>query len=190
MPRAFTMPKHAPSLLLAILCALLPDMAAWAGPPEHTEQAVKAAFVFNFAKFTEWPAEIFASPETPFTLCVLGEESFNALRDSSVGKQIHGRVLRVHDKVNSESVGDCQILFISALENMSDKELSALLSARHVLTVSDRENFAAVGGIIGLFTEGGQIKFEINLQAAGRADLKLGSQLLRLARIVNTTRLP
>lgn len=176
------MSKH--SLLLAFFHAWLSCAAAWAETVEPTEQAVQAAFVLNFAKFTEWPAEAFASPDAAFTLCVLGEESFAALRDATSGKEFQGRALRVRGEANAESIGECQILFVSARTSVSQEVLAALLSARHVLTVSDRQGFATSGGMIGLFMEEGKIKFEINLKAAGRAGLKLSSQLLRLARIV------
>ncbi len=177
-------------LLLTLLHALPSCVTAWAETMEPTEQAVQAALVFNFAKFTEWPAQTFASPETPFTLCVLGEESFNALRDATSGKQLQGRALRVRDEVKAGSMGECQILFVSAQASVSPDALAALLPAPHVLTVSDREGFAASGGIIGLFEEEGKIKFEVNLKAAARAGLKLSSQLLRLARIVNASPAP
>ncbi len=184
------MSKRILSLLLAVLHALLPGVAVWAEPVELSEEAVKAAFVFNFAKFTEWPAQVFDSPETPFTLCVLGAESFNALRDSTTSKLIQGRAVLVRGDANAESGGVCQILFISARQHLSNDTLAGLLSAQHVLTVSDRENFAASGGIIGLYREDGKIKFEINRMAAERAGLKLSSHLLRLARTVDTTSTP
>lgn len=177
-------------LLLTLFHALLSCMAAWAEAVEPTEQAVQAAFVFNFAKFTEWPAQTFAAPETPFTLCVLGEESFAALRDTTSGKQLQGRVVQVRGEVNAESISECQILFVSAQSSVSQQALAALLPTPRVLTVGDREGFATSGGMIGLFKEEGKIKFTINLKTAERAGLKLSSQLLRLARIVNATPAP
>jgi hypothetical protein len=147
------------------------------------EYQVKAAFLYNFARFIEWPKHTLASTDT-FNLCILGDDPFGDSLNLIKGKMIGNKRLEVKFCKDINDVGQCHILFISSSEK---SHLTALLSGlrnAHVLTVSDIEGFAKRGGIINFFTEENKIRFEINVGAASRNGLIISSKLLQLAKIV------
>ena len=159
----------------AAACVLSLPVAA-AGPSEYE---VKAAFLFNFSKFVEWPEKAFAGPGSPIAICVLGENPFGTLLEDAVrGKQVNGRDLEVRDVT---SAAGCHVVFVGAAESARDAEVFARLADQPVLTVSDAETAAARGAIIGLTLEENRVRFEVNLVAARKAGVKLSSQLLKVA---------
>jgi hypothetical protein len=149
------------------------------------EYKVKAAFVYNFAKFVEWPAETFKTAMDPFRICVLGQDPFGGALGSTVnGKTLLGRPFVVADIGDVSQAGDCQILFVASSEN---KRLRAILTGLRTvgtLTVGETEGFAGLGGIINFKIDDGRVRFEINVVAAERAKLRISSNLLNLAQIV------
>ena len=150
------------------------------------EYLLKAAFLYNFAKFTTWPAESFPDPQAPLRLCILGEDAFGAATASIEGKNIKQRPLAVIRIAHVSDAERCHILFVSTSE---EERLRAILDDLHeqpILTISDMPNFARAGGTINLKTVEDQIRFDINVDAANAADLRLSSKLLRLANIVST----
>ena len=150
-----------------------------------SEAELKSAFVYNFIKFTEWPAEEMANKSEPFVISVLGKDPFGAALDKTIeGESFHQKpiVVRRFSRMD-ESVGT-QVLFISASEENNLPAILKLLDGKAILTVSDIENFAERGGIIKLKRESNRIVFDINLEAAKRAGLAMNSQLLKLAKIV------
>lgn len=154
--------------------------AAQATPMSDT--AVKAAFLYNFAKFTEWHA---GGLGAPMVLCVIDDPALaNALKDTVRDKRIDGRDLQVVQLTNDQPLRSCAIVFVPASETR--QALAALQSVETlpVLTVSDGKGFARTGGIIELFVEDGRLRFAINTDAAERAGVRLSSRLLGLARIV------
>ena len=158
------------------------DAAARAGPSR--EYLVKAAFLYNFAKFTVWPAEAFADPSTPLRLCLLGKDPFQGALDSLAGKTVRKRKLEIHRLTKTTALGKCHLLFVSASENKRLATILKVLRGMPVLAVGDMPNFAHSGGIINLKTVRNKVRFEINVNAARRAHLKFSSKLLRLAEIV------
>jgi hypothetical protein len=150
-----------------------------------SEYQVKAAYLFNFLKFVEWPSDAFADPLAPFVIGVVGEDPFgNALPQVVLGKTVQGRDLIVHVYRSGEDFRGAHILFISASEK---KKLPALLSSLHgsgALTVSDAPGFLNAGGMIQFLNEDGRIRFGIDVEAANRARLKISSKLLSLAKVV------
>ena len=161
--------------VLAVLCSA---SAATADPP--SEAAVKAAFVYNFAKFVEWPANLSAA--NAMTLCVSGTRpELAASLTGLVGKSVQGHVLAVKNNVNAADLNTCHVLFVG-----NDARLLAgqARGRAGLLTVSDMPGFAQSGGIIGLFSEGDRIRFEINPRSAEAAGLKVSSQLMKLAKVV------
>jgi hypothetical protein len=150
-----------------------------------SEYQIKAVFLFNFAKFTEWSSGPPTSRDAGFVLCVAGKDPFGPALASIEGKAVHGRELRVRRGVSSEDLRGCQVLFVAESE---ERRVAAIVKAaqnERVLTVSDIDGFADAGGVIALVTVDNRIQFDVNLAAAGRADLRFSSQLLKLARSVS-----
>ena len=154
-----------------------------AGAETGQEYAVKAAFLFNLAKFVEWPEA--GSPE-PLLLGVLGEDPFGEVLDRSVNnKVVNGRPVAIKRASSVEQLTDCQILFISSSENKRLKQILKVLEGRPILTVGDNENFIRAGGMIALVLEQNKVVLEINIDQAARASLKISSRALQVARIVH-----
>jgi hypothetical protein len=150
------------------------------------EYRIKAAFIYNFAKFTRWPASSFADGETALGFCIYGEDPFGGALDAVAGKTIRGRKVAVR-RIAAIAAGDgCHLLFISGSEAERLTGILAALNDRPVLTVADMPDFARAGGIINLkTTEEDKLRFEINTGTAQRAGLRFSSKLLNLAEITN-----
>ena len=169
-------------LLPLLLLLLLPARGAEA----TREYQVKAVFLFNFAQFVEWPAAAFPDAATPITIGVLGDDPFGAALDEVVqGESVNGRAMAVRRYRRLEEVGPCHILYISESEIRRLGQITARLMNRAVLTVSDAEEAARHGVMIGLFTENNRIRLRINVEAARAAGLVISSKLLRPAVIVS-----
>ena len=150
------------------------------------DQNVKAAFVFNFVRFTEWPAQRFAQRNTPLSLCVWTpdarlSESMRALASRSVDE----RPVRVTEVDRPDELAQCHALFI-ADTTLRTSAAAWLRRAESldVLTMGDSDHFAASGGMIGLVSDGPRMRFDINDKAVKRSSLKLASQLYQLGRPV------
>lgn len=153
--------------------------------PSPIEYRVKAAFLYQFFKFVEWPSQAFHA--TNQTICigvVDGGPMANALQ-SVEGKEAKGRRVVIKRFKEPEELEFCHILFISS--GMEDRmgEILDRLKGTSTLTVSDIDGFARRGGMINFITVENKIQFEINVEAAERAKLQISSHLLRLARIVS-----
>jgi hypothetical protein len=149
------------------------------------EYDVKAAFLYHFAQFVEWPPEAFHDAKSPLIFCIIGEDPFRgALEESVKGKNVGNRLLQVHHLKGREQIADCQVLFISSGEKKHLGEDLAGAAGHPVLTVGETEHFAEDGGVIGLLVENDKVRFEINVQTAGKAKLKISSRLLLLAKTV------
>ncbi|MFC1735784.1 YfiR family protein [Candidatus Hydrogenedentota bacterium] len=156
-----------------------------AAQTSYEEYEVKAAFLFNFAKYVEWPEKAFADERDPIIVGVLGENPFKGrLEQIAKGKTIGERelVIRIFKRV--QDIKKCHILFIGASERNNMTEILKTLEEGHILAVGETKEFALQGGIIGFTKEENKIRFEINADAAERAGLKISSKLLKLARIV------
>ncbi len=175
------------SLLLVVSSGIAVAPFSLAQEEKPTEYQVKAAFLYNFAKFVEWPSDAFADPRSPIVLGILGEDPFGALLSEMVaGKTVNGRRLEVRHFRRGENFRDCHILFISSSEKRSVPLILGSLGGMSVLTVGETEGFAASGGTINLFLEQNKVRFEVNVEAATRSRLKISSKLLALARIVTS----
>ena len=151
---------------------------ARAAAPEYQ---VKAAFLFNFAKFVDWPAGVLTR-NTSVNVCVLGDDPFGPILNRTVeGKTVHDRPIRVARLTDMADVSRCHVLFISASERRELPRLLPGLAGRSVLTVGETSTFVQDGGMIGFTTDEDRVRFEINNEAAERAGLHISSQLLKLA---------
>ncbi len=146
---------------------------------------MKAAFLFHFAQFVDWPPEAFKDTASPLTYCTVGEDPFHGELEAGLnGKTIDGRPARVLHFKQAEEVQGCQVLFIGTPEKKFISATLANLRASPVLTVGESESFVQQGGMIGFFLEDNKVRFEINLEAAERAKLKISARLLTLAKRV------
>jgi hypothetical protein len=150
-----------------------------------TEYQVKAAFLFHFAQFVDWPVEAFKQADSPLIYCTLGGDPFHGVLDATLnGKTLGSRALQVrHLRKVAEAPG-CHVLFIGAEEEEDIAAGLASLVRSPILTVGEAENFAAAGGMIGFCLEDNKVRFEINVGAAERANLKISARLLALAKTV------
>jgi hypothetical protein len=183
VPRAFGRRHCLARLALAAVLASGPAMLADAGDAAP-DIAIKAAFLFNFAKFAEWPA---LAPDAHIVLCVVGSDALaTALTDTVRGQSVGGHSLDVSRPPESAGWPACQLLFIADAESRRSENGLRLLQALPVLTVSDGKGFSQSGGIIELFADSGRMRFAINVDAADRSGLRLSSRLLGLAKIVRS----
>lgn len=154
-----------------------------------TEYEVKAAYLYNFGRFVEWPKV--KSNNGPFTVCVLGHDPFGAALDSTLaGETLHGSKVVAKRISTAQEAANCRILFISSSEAAQLKDILTTLNKASILTVSDIPQFARHGGIVEFILDGNKVRFDVNLAAAERASLALSSQLLKVALHVRRTALP
>jgi hypothetical protein len=178
-------PSHLRRLSL-VVCALLVCLA----PPAVTaaptpEYLIKAAYLYNFALFVEWPADAFATIEGPIVIGVLGNDPFDQALDRTIqDKRINNRRLIIRRLQWSQDLRQCHILFVSSSEVARTGELRARLEGSPVLVVGETEDFAHRAGSINFFIESNKVRFEVNVDAARRARLNVSAKLLKLARIV------
>jgi len=171
------------SLVLALLLVLMPVLPASAAV--SLEYEVKAAFLYNFAKFVTWPEDAFAAGDAPFVFCIIGTDPFGeSLEKVLAGRQAGGRKIVVRRGPDPESLGRCHIMFIGESEDTHVARHLRQASAQPVLTVGETQAFERAGGMIRLVVTEKRVRFEINAKAAEEARLKLSSQLLKLARRV------
>jgi hypothetical protein len=146
------------------------------------EYEVKAAFLYNFAKFVAWPA---GSGGNEFVITILGEDPFgSALDEALAGKEVERRRVVVHRASRLEDLGRTQILFISDSERSRLPVVLKQVEGLGVLTVGEMDRFAEQGGVIHFRTEDRRVRLVVNTAAAERAGLRISSELLKLARIV------
>ena len=164
--------------LLPALCVLV-LLSWWSGAraQESTEYRIKAAFLYNFARFTDWPTAV---PDV-LHLCVYGEDPFDEALDDLVGKRIGQRKLVVQHKSIGDSLLPCQLVFIAPRAMRSLPRVLDSLRGTAVLTVADSPGACQKGVMLNMAVVQGKVRFEANLQAAHAAQLRLSSQLLRLA---------
>lgn len=165
-----------------LLSGLILSGSAWAS--EFDEYAVKAAYLYNFAKFVEWPPETFADADAPLRICIAGDNPFGDALASLTDKRVGSHPVEVRALPATANLNPCHIVFISRSEQGRFKALLTKLHRLPIVTVSDINGFAQAGGMIGLVEADQRIRFDINLAATRQANLKLSSQLLKLATIV------
>jgi uncharacterized protein DUF4154 len=181
---------------LGILIVALSVSLSWApgalaqdrDSSNSSEYLIKAGFIFNFAKFVEWPQATFAQPDSPIVIGILGTDPFGALIDQIVqDKKIGGRgfvVKRLKWGSDLKDLRECKILFVGASERAHIDELVQIVRGLPILTVGETPGFAEHGGVIRLVLEDNRVRFEVNVDAAHQAGLTISSRLLTLARII------
>jgi len=149
---------------------------------QPSEYQLKAAYLFNFAKFVEWPPEAFAETNSPIVIGILGENPFGTDLDRTIGNRTVGnRSLAVREIRSLPEATNCHLLFISRSEKQHLPETLQGLRGGSVLTVGETERFTEAGGMIQFVPRGNKIRFLINDEAARNVGLKISSKLLSLA---------
>ena len=172
------------SILIALNVLFLSGRIA---AQEANEYEVKAAFLYNFARFVEWPDNVSPDPNGPLVIAILGRDPFGGEIDRAIeGKTVNGRRLVIKRFSSVETYEQCHILFVSSSERGNLPRILAAVRTSSVLTVSETDRFAQIGGIINFITIENRIRFEINRAAAARVGLKISSKLLSLGRVVRT----
>lgn len=147
---------------------------------------MKAAFLFNFAKFVDWPQNSFATPQSSFAVCVLGKDPFGHLLDDALlNKKIADRSVVIERLKDRSEARRCHMVFISSSERDNLPATLDSFRGTHVLLVGETDNFASSGGTIEFILEDNHVRFIINTDAADRARLRFDSKLLALAKIVH-----
>lgn len=165
---------------IRLLCGVLLLLAltpAHAGPSEYE---IKAAFIYQIAKFVEWPAS-----SAPLRLCVLGGNPFGAALETIRGKPVNERKIEVALLGAGADTRECAMLFIAAPAERHLERIAAISRGAGMLTIGDTEGFSKRGAMVNFFLENGKVRFEINLDAARQGGLQISSKLLSLARIVD-----
>lgn len=149
------------------------------------EYRIKAAFLFNFANYVEWPPDAFKDASSPLNYCTIGDDPFEGMLDESLNaKSVGTHALRVQHLRASENFQGCQIVFIGANEKKRTTAILEMLKQSPVLVVGESNHFIQQGGTVGFLSEENTIRFEVNLIAAQRARLNISATLLSVAKTV------
>ena len=189
---ALLMHTHTRRVFLRATFAVLASVAAVAGLciPVDAQRAdvdeVKAAFVFQFANYVQWPNSTFETDSAPVVIGIVDNEKIiKALSTSVQGKTVGKRSLKVIAITSEEEAQHCHILFIDHSDDKRVDDYIAAVRNKPVLTVSSDENFTEEGGVIRLFEQQGKLRFEINADEVERAQITISSKLLSLAQVVH-----
>lgn len=173
-------------LLLAFFAALACPTGLRAESVLQREYEIKAAYLYNFINYIDWPDNAFPAPGGTITIGIIGRNPFDAALDVLNGKQVKGRTLALKQITDMKDLDQCQIVFINSSEKDRLPELLGRLKDSRALTVSEIDGFAQQGGIINFISEHNKVRFEINPDAARRLGLNISSELLKLAKLVKS----
>jgi len=160
------------------------ETASCAEIRKPSEYEVKAAYIYNFAKFVEWANGRFQDGSESVHVCVLGDDPFGPSLEVIEGKTAVNRKVRIKRTASLQNIRGCEILFISNSEEEHLAKILKVISGSPVLTIGDTEGYAEQGVMINFYMENKTVRFEINPKAAIRAGLRISSNLLRIAKIV------
>ena len=178
--------KNKVYILLLLLVLVGTKQMPCAYGADSKEYKLKAAFIYNFIKFVSWPADIETQSES-IKIAIIGEDPFGSSFDPIIKKTVRNKkieLIKYHDfnKIaDSNSLDQCQVVFVCKSESKNAVTIINSVAGKPVLVISGIDNFADLGGLIGFTKRDNKIRFEINLNAVKLADLKISSQLLKLA---------
>jgi len=174
-------------ILVGALALLLPWRGgARADGGASLEYKLKAAFIYNFAQFVEWPGDAFGGPSAPFVIGVVGDPSLAQMLEQAVkGKTAGKREIVVKYYAGVDAIQRSHILFVAASERERMGDVVRRAFADSTLTIGDFDGFTAASGMVRFITEDNRLKFEVNLDATNQGHLKFSAQLLKLARMYN-----
>ena len=174
--------SHAVAIAAAALGLTLAAGPATAQPPQASEHDVKAAFLFHFTRFVEWPAAAYPAPDAPFALCVLGHDPFGSTLDEVVrGERVGGREMVVRRPATAAQAAGCQLVFVAEEADPSLIEGVPGLREGLVLGVGEAPGLLARGALIRFVVRDGRVRLQVNSRTLERTRLTVSSKLLRLA---------
>jgi len=177
--RTMSFRRLAPVALVVLCSSTTPGFAQ-----DATEVALKGAFLLNFARFADWPPESLP-PGSTMSACVVGDQAVgDSFARAAKGRTLSGRTIVVSKIEPNVAPPPCQFLYLSGMARPRVAEILAAVREKPVLTVSDLEGFAAMGGMVEVGVEAGKMKFRINPSSAKRSHVQISSRLLALAEIV------
>ncbi len=180
------MPKFIVHLTLVILLFPLRLQAQMGVTMYPSEYQIKAKYLYNFARFVDWPDQTFTHSDSPYIIGILGEDPFGIDIDKTVeGKKVKNRNFIIRRFKNLETLEYCHILYIGIDDHKRRKIVVERLKGENILTVSDKKNFAHNGGLINFIIKEKKIRFQINLRAVKESDILISSKILRQADIIN-----
>ena len=163
-------------------------MAIW-GPPAgadsfQEEYAVKAALVFNFARFTEWPEGTFSSQDEPMELVVFGDKDLKSPFQSLDGKKVADHPIVVRWTNRPDEVDSCHVLFLAGNQRDLWPQVRAAIADHSVLTIGEMNGFLESGGVMNLHLSNNKVRFQVNLDHMRENSLQISSQVLKLASMI------
>lgn len=172
-----------------VLTALLTmfSMSSYAyAREEPSEEQVKAAFVFNFAKFVEWPTQSFQDEKSSLNLCIAGQDKVEAALKLLDQREVQNHVLKIislNEEINQVKAKGCHILFIARSEKNRQVQWLSAVEQQPILTVADNLDLVKQGGMISLYLEAQRVQFVVNQSSTQNNGLKLSARMLQLARV-------
>ncbi len=166
-------------------CTLLAVFVQPASAQKARIDELKAAFVFQFANYVQWPDESFKDKSAPIIIGIVKNEAMTKTLSAAVrGKIVGDRGIQVVDIADEKAAETCHILYIDSADDEKVDNFLALVRSKPILTVSDDDNFTSEGGVIRLFELDSKLRIEINVDEAERSGLTISSKLLSLAQVV------
>jgi hypothetical protein len=152
------------------------------------EYTIKAAFLYHFLTYIDWPEGTFVDPKQPFVIGVYQTDPFGAVLDKiAATKNVEGRPIEIRRLQSTDKLLECHIVFMAGtVEASVQQNVLGLLTDSHVLCVGETEDFVELGGAAQFFVEGNKVRFAFNTDVVDRSNLKVSSKLLSLAKIVST----
>ena len=163
---------------MAVVLGFVPPGQAAQKP---SESQLKAAYLYNFAKFIQWPDDAFPGKDSPLVLGLLGENCLAAELDLLAGRKVRDRRIEVRKFTNAGDVKGCHLLYISSTFENKLKDVLQNFRVRPIVTVGDDNNFSSLGGVVQFVSRRDRLRFIVNLGVAKANNIKVDSQLLSLA---------
>jgi hypothetical protein len=163
---------------------ILTAHSSYGQPQVYNEYEIKAAFIYNFSKFVEWPDNVISPSADSITLCIIGNNPFGNMIRAIEGKAVKNKTLSIKNITSPVNIKGCNILFIASSEEDNLKPILSQAAKNHALTIGDTEGFDKMGVIINMFIEEDKVRFNINIDAAERSGFKISSKLLKLSKPV------
>jgi hypothetical protein len=168
-----------------LLALLLFHLAVGAHAQTSREDQIKAAFIYNFTKFIEWPAQSFTDGNAAIVIGVLGDSPMAGVLDDVVrGRKVNGRPITVRRIRSAAEAASAHVIFVSATDISYWTQVQAAIETSPIVTVGESPSFIQSGGTINLVVQGDKLRFEINMTAAERSGVKISAQLQKLAAAV------
>lgn len=167
------------------LAVLIADSPLARSQAPSTETKLKAAYLFNFARYTEWPVAAVPESDSPITITILGDDPFGEILDKTVqGRLIDQHPVRIHRTRNLSEAARGHIVFVSSSENARMADVLGALNGKPVLTVGNDTQFLKIGGMIHFLIEQEAVRFNIDLDMVEKSGLRIRSRMLDSAKKV------